>query len=110
VYHLTHATLYLATAPKSNSAGAYFRALGEIEQGGHTDVHSHLKDATRRQAQRFGHGVGYFYPHDFPEHWVAQQYLPDALVGRRFYQPSDQGYERKIAQPPPTHKTRPDQA
>ncbi|MBC7223423.1 MAG: recombinase RarA, partial [Anaerolineae bacterium] len=86
----------LATAPKSNSCGAYFRALETVEREGKTEVPAHLKDA-HRDAEALGHGEGYQYPHDFPGHWVAQQYLPDALRGRRFYKPGTEGYEREIA-------------
>ncbi len=96
-YHLALATLYLATAPKSNSAGALFRALAVVEQEGQVEVPDHLKDASRDGAA-LGHGRGYLYPHDFPGHWVAQEYLPWALRGKRFYEPSDQGYEREIAE------------
>ena len=96
-YHLAECTLYLATAPKSNSCGAYFRALAAVEEEGKTEVPDHLKDA-HRDAGALGHGKGYQYPHDFPGHWVAQQYLPDALRGRRFYTPGTEGYEREIAE------------
>jgi len=96
-YHLALATLYLATAPKSNSVGAFFSALAAVESEGKVEVPDHLKDASRDGAA-LGHGQGYKYPHDFPGHWVEQQYLPWALKGRRFYQPSDQGYERQIAE------------
>ncbi|MCC7352871.1 MAG: AAA family ATPase [Anaerolineae bacterium] len=96
-YHLALATLYLATAPKSNSAGAFFRALAEVEEGGKVEVPDHLKSGGR-DAEALGHGKGYLYPHDFPGHWVEQQYLPWALQDKRFYQPGDQGYERQIAE------------
>ena len=93
-YHLAHAALYLATAPKSNSSMAFFDALASVEQED-TEVPNHLRDASR-DAEGFGHGAGYLYPHAYRDHWVAQQYLPDQLVGRVFYTPSDQGYESKI--------------
>ncbi len=93
-YHLAHAALYLATAPKSNSSMAFFDALASVEQED-ADVPNHLRDASR-DAEGFGHGAGYLYPHAYRDHWVAQQYLPDQLVGRVFYTPSDQGYEKKI--------------
>ncbi len=93
-YHLAHAALYLATAPKSNSSMAFFDALKSVEAED-TDVPNHLKDASR-DAEGFGHGAGYLYPHAYRDHWVAQQYLPDSLVGRVFYTPSTQGYENKI--------------
>ena len=93
-YHLAHAALYLATAPKSNSSMAFFDALASVEQED-TEVPNHLRDASR-DAEGFGHGAGYLYPHAYRDHWVAQQYLPDQLVGRVFYTPSSQGYESKI--------------
>ena len=97
VYPIVEATLYLATAPKSNSAGGYFSALKEIEQNGAQAVPTHLMDSSR-DGKALGHGKGYQYPHDYPQHFVAQQYLPDALVGKVFYQPSDQGREKTIAE------------
>ena len=97
VYPIVEATLYLATAPKSNSAGAYFSALKEIEQNGAQPVPIHLMDANR-DSKAFGHGKGYQYPHEFPEHFTGQQYLPTALIGRTFYQPSDQGREKLITE------------
>lgn len=93
-YHLAHAALYLATAPKSNSSMAFFDALSSVEKED-AEVPNHLRDASR-DAEGFGHGAGYLYPHAYRDHWVAQQYLPDALVGKVFYNPSDQGYEKKI--------------
>jgi putative ATPase len=94
-FQLAEAALYLATAPKSNSAFAFFDALNTVESERESDVPSHLKDASRDK-EGFGHGEGYLYPHAYRDHWVAQQYLPDALQGKVFYQPSDQGYERSI--------------
>ncbi|MEW6046910.1 MAG: replication-associated recombination protein A [Bacillota bacterium] len=91
-YHLALATLYLALAPKSNSTGAYFSALADLEEHGQFSVPDHLKDANR-DAEAAGHGQGYLYPHDFPQHWVQQLYLPEALKGRRYYHPGDQGAE-----------------
>ncbi|MCI0394023.1 MAG: AAA family ATPase [Chloroflexi bacterium] len=94
-FPLAQAALYLATCPKSNSALAFFDALGAVEQEQESEVPNHLKDANRDK-EGFGHGQGYLYPHAYREHWVAQQYLPDALQGKVFYQPGDQGYERQI--------------
>jgi putative ATPase len=94
-YHLAAACLYLATAPKSNSAMAFFDALKAVEEEAQEDVPAHLKDASRDK-KGFGHGEGYLYPHAFQDHWVNQQYLPDALKGRIFYKPSDIGYERTL--------------
>jgi putative ATPase len=94
-YHLTHAALYLATAPKSNSALGFFDALKTIEKEQNSQVPNHLKDAGRDK-EGFGHGEGYLYPHAYRDHWVTQQYLPDSLQGKVFYDPSDTGYEAKI--------------
>ena len=96
IYPIVEATLYLATAPKSNSAGAFFEVRKEIEEHGTGAVPIHLMDANR-DAKGFGHGQGYQYPHLFPEHFTPQQYLPDSLLGKEFYQPSDQGYESQVA-------------
>ncbi|HJX38100.1 MAG TPA: AAA family ATPase [Anaerolineae bacterium] len=94
-YNLAQLAIYLATAPKSNSTGGYFQALGDVEEEGAGEVPDHLKDATR-DGQALGHGQGYRYPHEYPGHFVRQQYLPDRLQGRTYYDPSDQGYERVI--------------
>lgn len=94
-YPLAQACLYLATAPKSNSAMAFFDALAAVEKEAEADVPNHLKDANR-DSEGFGHGKGYLYPHAYRDHWVAQQYLPGALQGRLFYQPSPSGYEATI--------------
>jgi putative ATPase len=94
-FHLAEATLFLATAPKSNSTLAFFDALTLVEREQDGQVPTHLKDSSR-DAEGFGHGQGYLYPHAYRDHWVAQQYLPDALQGRVFYQPGDGGYERDI--------------
>jgi len=96
-FHLAEATVYLATAPKSNSLMGYFNALADVETEGHTQVPDHLKDASRN-GKALGHGKDYKYPHDYPDHYVQQQYLPPALQGRTYYRPSDQGYEKVIAQ------------
>jgi len=95
-YNLAEAAIYLATAPKSNSAGAYFKALADVEKEGKVEVPDHLKDATR-DGQALGHGQGYKYPHEYPDHYVRQQYLPDELQGRRYYEPGELGYEQEIA-------------
>ncbi len=92
LYPLAQATLYLATAPKSNSLLGFFEALKAVEREQADDIPNHLKDANRDR-ESLGHGAGYRYPHAFAEHWVAQQYLPANLLGQVFYQPSDQGYE-----------------
>lgn len=94
-YPLAQATLYLATAAKSNSTMAFFDALATVEREREQDVPNPLRDANRDK-QGFGHGQGYLYPHAYRDHWVAQQYLPTGLQGQVFYQPSDQGYEQQI--------------
>jgi len=96
-FHLAEATLYLATALKSNSALAYFDALRTVQEEREAEVPTHLKDSSRDK-EGFGHGEGYLYPHAYRDHWVAQQYLPDSLQGKMFYQPSDQGHEKAIQQ------------
>jgi putative ATPase len=96
VYPIVEATLYLATAPKSNTATSYFKAFERIEQAGLGDVPDHLKD-DNRDAAALGHGKGYVYPHMYEEHFFAQQYLPKELLGTYFYKPSGVGYEREVA-------------
>ena len=97
VFPIVEATLYLATAQKSNSSLGYFSALKEIEQNGAQPVPTHLMDGNR-DSKAFGHGKGYQYPHEFPDHFVGQQYLPASLMGKTFYQPSEQGREKLIAE------------
>ncbi len=96
-YPIVEATLYLATAPKSNSAGSYYRALKQVEEEGKVQVPQHLQDATR-DAKALGHGKGYKYPHEFEGHFTPQNYLPDAIKGMTFYKPGDQGYEVQAAE------------
>jgi len=93
-FPLSHACLYLATAPKSNTTMSYFDALKAVESED-AEVPNHLRDASR-DAESFGHGEGYVYPHAYRDHWAAQQYLPNSLKGRTFYIPSSSGYEGKI--------------
>jgi len=94
-YPLAQATLYLATAPKSNSAMAFFDALATVKAEREGEVPNAMRDATRDK-KGFGHGADYLYPHAYRDHWVAQQYLPGSLQGQVFYQPSNQGYEASI--------------
>lgn len=94
-FHLAEAVLYLATAPKSNSAFSFFDALATVEREREGELPTHLRDANRDK-EGFGHGEGYLYPHAYRDHWVAQQYLPTGLQGKVFYHPSDQGHERQI--------------
>jgi putative ATPase len=95
VYPIVEATLYLATAPKSNSAGAYFKAMQRIEDEGQISVPRHLMDSSR-DAEALGHGKDYVYPHEHEGHFVAQQYLPKRLLGTYFYSPSQEGYEAQV--------------
>jgi putative ATPase len=94
-FPLAQAAIYLATAEKSNSVFAFFDALNTVQNEPEQEPPSHLRDANRDK-KGFGHGEGYLYPHAYREHWVAQQYLPDALQGKLFYQPAAQGYEARI--------------
>lgn len=99
-YALAQAAAYVASAPKSNRAGgAYFAALADVEERGRLPVPLHLRPSThRRLAKEHGHGEGYLYPHDFEDADVDQQYLPDELAGKVYYEPSDQGLEKQIAE------------
>ena len=91
---LAEATLYIATAAKSNSTvTAIDAAMKDVESGRTLPVPEHLRDASYTGAKRLGHGAGYKYAHDFPEHFVAQDYLG---AQRHYYEPSDQGVEKKI--------------
>ncbi|NOH02511.1 MAG: AAA family ATPase [Chloroflexi bacterium] len=95
IYPIVEATLYLATAPKSNSAGAYFKAMKKIEEEGQISVPRHLMDGNR-DAAAMGHGRDYVYPHEFEGHFTPQQYLPKRLLGTYFYSPSQEGYEAQV--------------
>lgn len=91
---LAEATIYIATAPKSNTAVASISAaLDDVQNGRTIPVPKHLRDASYAGAKRLGHGKGYQYAHDFPEHYVPQDYLG---VDKRYYEPTEQGVEKKI--------------
>ena len=93
---LSQAALYVATAPKSNSAtNAIFDAMKAVKEQP-AAVPPHLQDSHYGGAAKLGHGIGYEYAHDFPKHFSHQQYLPDGLTDRRFYVPSENGYEKTI--------------
>jgi len=96
VYPIVEATLYLATAPKSNSAGAYFKAMKKLQDEGQVSVPRHLQDGNR-DAAATGHGKDYVYPHEYEGHYTPQQYLPKRLLGTYFYQPSEEGYESQVS-------------
>ncbi len=97
-YALAQATTYIATAPKSNRSGsAYWAAVSDVEASGALPVPLHLRNAAHRGMKQHGIGVGYRYAHDYEGADIEQQYLPDAIVARRYYLPTDQGYEATIA-------------
>ena len=98
-YSLAQAATYIATAPKSNRAGAaYFAAAGDVEALGSLSVPLHLRTAGDRRMKHHGIGVGYRNPHEFEGADVDQRYLPDELAERRYYLPGDQGYEATISE------------
>src|SRR5690606_14941011 len=97
--NLAQAALYVATAPKSNSVYKGINAaIRDVRERRNPPVPQHLRDASYRGARKLGHGRGYRYPHDYPGHHVAQRYLPEGLTGARYYEPSESGYERRIAE------------
>jgi putative ATPase len=96
---MSEAAIYLATAPKSNSAlTGYGRARAAVERAGDLEVPLHLRNAATGLMKNLGYGAGYKYAHDYAGHHVTQQHLPDELAGERFYEPGDLGYERTIAE------------
>lgn len=96
-FPLSHAALYCATAPKSNSVMGFFDALKMVGDEREGEVPNHLRDASRDK-EGFGHGVGYQYPHAYRDHWVAQQYLPSSLQGKIFYEPGVIGFEKDLVE------------
>lgn len=108
---LSQAVTYVATAPKSNAACQAVSAAQAAVAGQRTmPVPVHLQDKHYKGAEKLGHGAGYQYAHDFPKHYVKQQYLPDGMEGTVFYQPSDNGYEREIKRHMEWLKEEPDSA
>jgi putative ATPase len=94
---MTQAVLYLATAPKSNSAlTTYAAAKGDVDTHGALPVPAHLRNASTPLQKSLGWSAGYQYPHDFEGHYVLEEYLPESLRGRRYYQPSESGAERAV--------------
>lgn len=94
---LAEAATYIACAPKSDSViAAIDRAMDVVKETKTAPIPTHLQDAHYKSAGKLGHGVGYQYPHAYPNHYVNQQYLPDGLTGEKFYEPSDNGYEKTI--------------
>jgi len=95
---LAEAVVYLSTAPKSNSLyQAYSRIQEQIKQGPDESVPLHLRNPVTPLTKEMGYGEGYKYAHDYPEHFVEQQHLPDSLQGSRYYIPSNQGYEKQVS-------------
>ena len=96
---LAEATIYLACSPKSNSAYlAIDQALAYVRNHTAHPVPMHLRNAPTELMQELGYGKDYIYPHDYPGHFVAQQYLPDALLGSSFWQPADNPHEARLAE------------
>ncbi|MGN0412847.1 MAG: replication-associated recombination protein A [Lachnospiraceae bacterium] len=94
---LAEAVAYIATAPKSNTAcNAIFDARNTVRETGNLKIPTHLQDAHYKGAAKLGHGIGYKYAHDYPNHYVEQQYLPYELNGKEFYKPTGNGYENQI--------------
>jgi putative ATPase len=94
---LSQAVTYMACAPKSNAAcEAVYKAMRVVKETKTPPVPPHLQDAHYKSAEKLGHGTGYKYAHDYPNHYVKQQYLPDGLTDEVFYEPTDIGYEKKI--------------
>lgn len=93
---LSQAVSYVASAPKSNAAVNAISAAMENVRQIRTSVPAHLQDSHYSGSRKMGHGVGYLYAHDFPNHYVKQQYLPDEIQGAVFYEPGDLGYEKQI--------------
>ena len=93
---LSQAVLYMASAPKSNSADKAIAEAMRAVRERPAAVPVHLCDSHYKGAAKLGRGIGYEYAHDYPKHFSRQQYLPDELVGSRFYEPSENGYERTI--------------
>lgn len=95
---LAEAVNYVACAPKSNASCLSIGAAMESVRSKKTSVPVHLQDAHYKGSAKLGHGVGYQYAHDYPEHYVKQQYLPDEIVGSRFYYPTEIGYEKQAGE------------
>lgn len=94
---LSQAVSYVAAAPKSNAACvAALEAMEAVESDRTAPIPVHLQDAHYKGAAKLGHGLGYKYAHDYPNHYVKQQYLPDGYEGRKFYRPTNNGYEKKM--------------
>ena len=94
---LAEAVTYIATAPKSNATTeAIFAATGCVKEKGDLPVPPHLQDAHYKSSAKLGRGTGYLYAHDYPMHYVNQQYLPDAIQNETFFHPGENGYEKQV--------------
>lgn len=97
--NMAQAIIFLCESPKSNAVIiAIDSAIGDVRAGKLGEVPLHLKDSSYKGAKQFGHGKDYKYPHDYPKHYVEQQYMPKELIGRKYYLPTDQGMEAKLQQ------------
>ncbi len=98
-FNIAQCVIYLCESPKSNSVKkAIEGALADIRAGMLGEVPKHLRDNSYKGAKQLGHGKGYKYPHDYPNHYVKQEHMPDGLTGKKYYEPSDQGMELKLQQ------------
>lgn len=96
---LANAAIYIAMAPKSASSVKAIQAANSlVNSTGNLTIPSHIQDAHYRSAAKLNRGIGYLYPHDFPNHWVQQQYMPEEIKGVKLYEPSDSGLEKQIAE------------
>lgn len=103
--NLAQAAVHLATAPKSNrSALGIWAARADVQAGMGGEVPAHLRDASYRGARSLGHGRGYEYPHDDPRGWLPQQYRPDDVAERRYYEPSEHGFEQEVGKRMEEHR------
>jgi putative ATPase len=94
--NLAHAAVALALAPKSNAVKRGIgKAMRDMQERGQGEVPKHLRDASYGAARRLGHGVGYKYPHDSPEGWVEQTYLPEGFEGRTYWEPEERLRDRR---------------
>ena len=94
---IAQAIIYVCESPKSNAVAiAVDEAFAEAERTFDAPVPLHLRDTHYSGSDKLGHGKGYLYPHDFPGHWVEQEYMPPSVKGHHYYHPSDQGNEKKI--------------
>jgi putative ATPase len=96
---LAQAALHVAMAPKSpSSCVGIGTAMALVKETGNLDIPPHLQDSHYKSASKLGRGVGYAFPHDYPNHWVEQQYLPDMIAEAKLYEPSESGFEKQIAE------------